>query len=136
VGIYLNYTYTNSSVTGLNVEGRDAEDLPLPGTAPHTANASLSYDIGRFSVRGSYNYAHDFIDPGEIGSSAFFDRYYDTQTHVDVNGSVIVTPQLRLFFEANNLTNQPLRYYQGISARMMQEEFYDRRFTLGLKYDL
>jgi len=136
VGVYLNYTYTNSSVTGLNVEGRDAEDLPLPGTAPHTANASLSYDIGRFSVRGSYNYAHDFIDPGEIGSSAFFDRYYDTQTHVDVNGSVIVTPQLRLFFEANNLTNQPLRYYQGISARMMQEEFYDRRFTLGLKYDL
>jgi len=55
---------------------------------------------------------------------------------VDVNGSYTVTPQFRIFFEANNLTNQPLRYYQGISARMMQEEFYDRRFTVGLKYDL
>jgi TonB-dependent receptor len=136
VGVYLNYTHTNSSVKGLNVEGRDAEDLPLPGTAPHTGNASLSYDVGPLSVRGSYNYAHDFIDPGEIGETAFFDRYYDTQAHVDLNGSYTVTPQFRIFFEANNLTNQPLRYYQGVSARMMQEEFYDRRFTLGLKYDL
>jgi TonB-dependent receptor len=136
VGVYLNYTYTNSSVKGLNVEGREAEDLPLPGTAPHTGNASLSYDLGPLSLRGSYNYAHDFIDPGSIGETAFFDRYYDTQTHVDVNGSYTVTPQFRIFFEANNLTNQPLRYYQGISARMMQEEFYDRRFTVGLKYDL
>jgi len=135
VGVYLNYTYTHSSVKGLNVEGRDAENLPLPGTAPHTGNASLSYDVGPLSLRGSYNYAHDFIDPGEIGDSAFFDRYYDTQTHVDVNGSYTVTPQFRVFFEANNLTNQPLRYYQGVSTRMMQEEFYDRRFTLGVKYD-
>jgi outer membrane receptor protein involved in Fe transport len=123
-------------VKGLGIEGREADDLALPGSAKHTANLSLSYDYGRLGLRGSVNYASGFIDPGEIGESAFFDRYYDSQTNVDLNGSLLLTDQLRFFFEANNLTNQPLRYYQGIRDRMMQEEFYDWRMTMGFKLDL
>ena len=38
--------------------------------------------------------------------------------------------------EANNLTNQPLRYYQGIQSRTMQVEYYNARFNFGLKFDL
>ena len=44
--------------------------------------------------------------------------------------------RLRAFLEANNLTNQPLRYFQEVRDRVMQEEFYNRRFTAGLKFDL
>ena len=55
---------------------------------------------------------------------------------MDLNGTVLVTNRIQFFFEANNLTNQPLRYYQGISERMMQEEFYNWRLTTGFKYDL
>lgn len=135
-GLYTNYTFTESSIQGLNVEGRESEDLPLPGSAKHTMNMSLSYDYGRLGLRGSVNHASGFIDPGEIGDSSFFDRHYDDRTDVDLNGTFVVTNQFRVFFEANNLTNQPLRYYQGIRSRMMQEEFYDRRFTMGMKYDL
>jgi len=136
LGLYTNYTFTESSVSGLGIEEREGDDLALPGSAKHTANLSLSYDYGRLGLRGSMNYASGFIDPGEIGASAFFDRYYDAQTNVDLNGSVLVTNQLRFFFEANNLTNQPLRYYQGVPERMMQEEFYNWRLTTGFKLDL
>jgi outer membrane receptor protein involved in Fe transport len=66
----------------------------------------------------------------------FFDRYYDTQTFVDFNASYKFDKSFRIFFEANNLTNQPLRYYQGIQDRTMQAEYYNTRFNLGLKYDL
>lgn len=135
-GIYANYTFTDSRVRGLNVEGREDERLALPGTSRHTGNASLSYDARRLSLRGSLNFQDSFIDPGSLGDDAFYDRYYDRAVNVDVNASLTVTPQLRVFLEANNLTNQPLRYYQGVRERMMQEEFYDRRFTAGLKYDL
>ena len=45
-------------------------------------------------------------------------------------------PTLRIFLEANNLTNQPLRYYQGVSERTQQIEYYRPRFNLGLKFDL
>jgi outer membrane receptor protein involved in Fe transport len=79
------------------------------------------------------NYASDYID--EIGGSAFNDLFYDKQTFLDFNASYAVTSKWRLYFEANNLTNQPLRYYQGISERTFQEEYYNVRINVGLKFD-
>lgn len=135
-GIYANYTFNESSVDGLPIPGRENEDLPLPGTSRHTANGSLSFDRAGLSLRGSLNLQDAFIDPGEVGDEAFFDRYYDRALTVDLNGEFAVTPTLRVFFEANNLTNQPLRYYQGVSDRIMQEEYYNMRVQLGVKADL
>ncbi len=132
LGIYLNYTYTQSSTTG--IQGREADDLALPGTAENMFNASLSYETDKLVLRASLNYASDYID--ELGGEAFEDRFYDKQTFLDVNGSYAFKLNWRFFFEVNNLTNQPLRYYQGISARTMQAEYYNVRFNAGLKFDL
>lgn len=132
LGVYLNYTRTESSTKG--VEGREKDDLALPGTANNMFNGSLSYETARLSLRTSINYASDYID--ELGGEAFEDRFYDRQTFVDVNGSYTITPKIRVFAEVNNLTNQPLRYYQGIRSRMMQEEFYNVRMNFGIKMDL
>ncbi|WP_420387087.1 TonB-dependent receptor [Roseivirga sp.] len=132
LGLYLNYTYTESSTTG--IQGREDDDLELPGTANNMFNASLSYETNKLVLRASLNYASDYID--ELGGDAFEDRFYDKQTFLDVNGSYAFTPQWRFFFEVNNLTNQPLRYYQGVSSRTMQMEYYNVRFNAGLKFDL
>ncbi len=43
---------------------------------------------------------------------------------------------MSIYADFNNLTNQPLRYYQGSSRYMMQEEYYNRKFTFGIKADL
>ncbi|AWW00018.1 TonB-dependent receptor [Arcticibacterium luteifluviistationis] len=131
-GIYLNYTYTHSATTG--IEEREDEDLALPGTANNMFNASLSYENKKLVARVSLNYASDYVD--EIGGSAFEDRFYDKQTFLDVNAAYAFTPAIRLYIEGNNLTNQPLRYYQGISSRTMQKEFYNARYNVGLKFDL
>lgn len=131
-GLYLNYTFTNSSTTG--IEDRDGEDLQLPGTAKNMFNASVSYENERLVVRVSLNYASDYLD--ELGGEGFEDRYYDKQTFLDVNASYAFTPKWRLFAEGNNLTNQPLRYYQGIQSRTMQMEYYNARFNFGVKFDL
>ena len=136
ISAYGNYTFTDSSVDGLPIPGRENEDLPLPGTSKHTLNGSLAYENSRMSLRASVNFQDDFIDPGEVGDESFFDRYYDRATTVDLNGEIVITPTARFFFEANNLTDQPLRYYQGTRQRVMQEEFYDRRFQAGVKVDL
>ena len=131
LGLYVNYTRTSSSTTG--VEGRD-DDLPLPGTAENMVNASLAYETPKLNIRVSLNYASGYLD--ELGGEAFEDRFYDEQTFVDVNGSYAITPKVRLFAEGNNLTNQPLRYYQGVSSRTMQMEYYNMRFNFGIKADL
>lgn len=134
-GIYLNYTNTNSRAKGItNEDGEERENMKLPGAAPHMFNGSLSWENSKFSSRVSLNYTSSYID--ELGGEDFEDRYYDKQLFVDANAAYKITPKLRIFLEANNLTNQPLRYYQGISARTMQMEYYQARFNLGVKFDL
>jgi TonB-dependent receptor len=133
-GLYTNYTYTTSSVSDFRIEGREDDDISLPGTAKHTFNGSLSYDSERFTFRTSVNYSTDFVD--EFGEEAFYDRYYDKAIHLDVNANYSISPKFRVYAEVNNLLNQPLYYYQGISSRLMQAEYYNVRFQFGVKIDL
>lgn len=134
LGLYLNYTYTGSDADGIrNGDGDLRDGLDLPGAVPHLFNASLSFETEKLVVRVSGNYAHDYLD--EVGDSAFSDRYYDRQFFLDANASYALTPNFRFFAEANNLTNQPLRYYQGIRDRTQQLEYYNARFNFGVKFD-
>ena len=135
VGIYFNYTFTESNITDFNIEGRENEDLPLPGSPKHTLNTSLSYEVKQFTSRISFNYASDFID--EVGEEAFGDIHYDQVTYLDFNCSYKIPKRnLVIYANANNLLNQPLRYYQGVMNRTYQMEYYNVKFDLGLKFDL
>ncbi len=133
-GVYLNYTYTKSEAKGISDEdGNERKNISLPGTAPHMFNGSLSWENKRFSARVSTNFAADYLD--ELGSDSYQDSYYDKQFFLDANAAYKITPNIRLFAEANNLTNQPLRYYQGVEANTKQVEYYQARFNFGLKFD-
>jgi len=46
-----------------------------------------------------------------------------------------VTRNFRAFFDAINLTDAPLRYFQGVSDRPLQEEHYRAWFNFGVKID-
>lgn len=84
-------------------------------------------------IRLSYNYASAFID--EMGSEKFYDRYYDAVNYMDANASYTFGKKLKTTFyaEANNLLNQPLRYYQGTKDRTMQSEHYGIKVNAGVK---
>ncbi len=134
-GVYANYTFTDSKAKGISGEdGVLREGLGLPRTAPHMLNGSLSWENNKFSARVSANFTAAYLD--EIGDNAFTDAYYDKQFFLDANASYKITKSFRIFAEANNLTDQPLRYYQGEKQYMRQLEYYKPRYTLGLKYDL
>lgn len=134
LGLYMNYTYTSSKVTDFNFDGREDEDLSLPGSPEHTLNASLAYEGKKFTSRLSYNFASDFI--AEVGGEAFSDIYYDAVNYLDFNFNYNVNQNFNIYLNVNNILNQPLRYYQGISDRVYQQEYYNVRFDIGLKYDL
>ncbi|GAA5225469.1 TonB-dependent receptor [Membranihabitans marinus] len=134
LGIYLNYTYIGSKAEGVrNEDGELREDISLPGASPQMFNASLSYELKKWVARLSLNFSDAYID--ELGDSDFYDRYYGKQFFLDFNASYAITDNWRVFVEANNLTNQPLRYYQGVSQRTMQMEYYNSRINIGIKYD-
>jgi hypothetical protein len=90
-------------------------------------------------VRVSGNFTSSYVDDSDDGgynADSFFDRYYDKQFFLDANASFAITSKVRVFAEANNLTNQPLRYYQGVKDRTAQVEYYGPKFNLGVKFDL
>ena len=97
-------------------------------------NSSLAYESDKLFIRASLNYADASAD--ELGSESWEDRYYDDQVFVDLNASYSLSPTVKLFTEFKNLTNQPLRYYQGIQSRTMQLEYYSYNWNIGLKIDL
>ena len=133
--IYLNYIHLASKADGIrNEDGEERADIDLPNTAPNMFNGSLGYNDDKLSLRLSANFSDAYID--EIGGNAFEDRYYDKQFFLDFNASYAITKNLSVYADLNNITNQPLRFYQGTSRRTMQAEYYDRRLTFGLKYDL
>mgnify|MGYP004443341497 CR=1 FL=1 len=134
LGFYGNYTYTLSRVSDFQFTGRENEKgLPLPGSPAHTANLSLSFDKAGFNARLSFNYASSFID--EMGVGKFYDRYYDAVKYLDLNASYTFGRRCKItiYAEANNLLNQPLRYYQGTEERTMQAEYYGVKLNGGVK---
>jgi TonB-dependent receptor len=137
LGVYANYTFNESEVNGLDIEGRENEKLPLLGTAKHSGNLSLSFDSKRFTARVAMNYQSESLDAGEGGynEDAFFDRWADRRTDIDANATFQITSKSRFFLDANNLNNRPLRYFQGNRGRLMQDEYYGRRIQTGFKFD-
>jgi TonB-dependent receptor len=145
LGLYLNYTYSDSDadVIFFNEDEETSEVIKttLPGTSKHNFNGSLAYESKRFQARISVNYHSGFLDPDgtflALATAGTADRrFLDSQLHVDANVTYTFSNRLRLFVEANNLTNQPLRFYQEVRERTMQSEYYNSRIQAGLKFDL
>ena len=137
LGFYGTYTYSHSRVKDFNFEGRENESgLSLPGSPEHTANLSLYFEKKGLNMRLSYNFASDFID--EMGQSSFYDRYYDKVGYMDFNANYTFGKKFKttIYAEANNLLNQPLRYYQGTKNRTAQAEYYGVKVNAGIKINL
>ncbi len=137
LGFYGTYTYSHSRVKDFNFEVRENESgLSLPGSPEHTANLSLYFEKKGLNMRLSYNFASDFID--EMGQSSFYDRYYDKVGYMDFNASYTFGRKFKttIYAEANNLLNQPLRYYQGTKNRTAQAEHYGVKVNAGIKINL
>jgi TonB-dependent receptor len=130
LGIYANYTYTYSEADLFNSDG-DLRTVTLPGQAENIGNFALSYEKFGFSGRVALAYAGSFVE--ELRDQAFDDRYYDEHLQLDVSASQFVTPNIQVFAEVNNLTNEPQRAFNGVSSRPEQQEFYSFWSTVGVK---
>ncbi|HTE47194.1 MAG TPA: TonB-dependent receptor [Gemmatimonadaceae bacterium] len=112
LGVNANYTRTSSSTT---LPSREGTKSRLPGQAGNAANVGLFYEYSRLSLRGGYNFSDQYLEV--VGATPLTDVYVASRGQLDVSGNFRVTPQVGLFLETNNLTNQPLRRYIGKSVR-------------------
>jgi TonB-dependent receptor len=127
LGLYANYTWTDSSA---RFPDRD-QDSTLPGQSAHVGNVALWYEKAGFSARSAWNFHGRYVDA--VGDSALRDVYYDDHVQWDLSFSQQILRQVRAFVDVLNLTNAPLRYYEGTTTRPIQEEYYRWWATFGVK---
>ena len=129
LGVNLNYTFTDSSVT---IFGREADDLPFFRQSDHIGNASVLYDKSGFTAQLSVSFNSPFLD--DIGSNPDTDNYFDYYTPMDFKFGFPLMRALRGFVELRNLNDAPRRRYAGISDRRVHHEIYSRDVYLGIDW--
>jgi iron complex outermembrane recepter protein len=137
LGASANYSYTRSKInfeagnSGVNLT------LPLPGLSKHVANGSIFWDYRGFATRVSGRYRSNFISP-QTGINQQL-PFTSSEFVVDYQASYKF-PQtsalkgLSVLFQANNLTDEPVRTYFGTVAQTGTLQYFGREFFLGLSY--
>lgn len=129
-GVDANASYVDSSVQLRDGEGRVA----LPGTFKYTANGALFYEAHRLQLRTALQYESAVLFG--IGGSRALDVFQDKRLTVDFSGSYALSRRVSFYFNAKNLSNAPLRFYEGSTERPIQREYYDVTLEGGVKLKL
>jgi TonB-dependent receptor len=127
IGVYANYTFSDSTAQFPNHLG----DTTLPGQSRHVGNLAGSYEKAGFSGRVAVNFHGSYIDV--VGANNTQDRFYDTNSQLDLSVIQRLSHNVRAYFDALNLNDAPLRYYQGVPDRVLQEEHYQWTLNFGVK---
>ncbi|RYY14157.1 MAG: TonB-dependent receptor [Alphaproteobacteria bacterium] len=133
LGTTLNYTYIHDA----GYEGRDyftGAKLPFPGVSKNSYNASVFYDDGHVSLRGSYNWRSGFLiaaqDRGNNPS------YGEAFGQFDASSSYILNRHWSLFLEGVNLTDSTRIENAASVDRRNVIETYGRRVYFGIRAKL
>ncbi len=103
----------------------------LPGTSADTWNLALFYEAYGFQARLSAEYiSHSLFG---LGGDRSLDTIQDNRQLLDFSSSYKINRNWAVYFNAKNLNNAPLRYYEGTSNRPIQREFYDATYEAGLR---
>ncbi|MQR02640.1 TonB-dependent receptor [Glaciimonas soli] len=129
-GINANYTYNNSGTTihpGIT--------SMLPSTSRNNANFEVFYERDSLQLRLGANYVSSSL--WAIGANATTpDTFADSRLQFDFGSTYIVNSNYSIYFSAKNISNTPLKFYEGTPDRPIQREFYGRTFLAGLNFTL
>lgn len=121
----------NLTVVDSHIELRPGDDQLLPATSRLTYNLAAFYEAYGLSVRLAGEYvSHSLFG---IGDDPSLDVIQDNRFTLDFTSSYQLNPNWAVYFNAKNLTNQPLRYYEGAQNRPIQREFYGVTLEAGVK---
>jgi TonB-dependent receptor len=130
-GIIANYTYVDSDVD--YTFGSEVVTERLFGLSKHSYNATLYYEVDRFSARIAYAYRDDFIT-GTSGTGNRFEGYGPT-TNVDFSMRYTLNDNWDLTFEGLNLTDDYQDRWTDIDVRRRYEwDHTGRIYKLGARF--
>jgi TonB-dependent receptor len=128
-GVNLNLTLIDAKLSIPAADG-GFRTIGFPEQSDLLYGAQLFYQRGPIEASIAYHHTgRALLDSGE---EAFEDQYNDDLRRLDAKASFAVTENIGLFVEAQNLTDEPTRQYQGGRRDwVIQNERYGRTFWAG-----
>jgi TonB-dependent receptor len=129
LGLDTNVTYVDS-----RVELRPGDTVTMPGTSNWTANVAGFYEAHDLQLRLAWQHVGKTLFG--IGGSRATDVFQDSRSTLDFTSQYQINPRIAVYFDAKNLLDTPLRFYEGSVNRPIQREFYDVTLEGGVKLKL
>lgn len=132
-GAYVNLTFVDGEATvSPPEEGDPTRVLPFVKQSETVGNLALTYEQKGFFFRIAGSWRDEYLD--EVGAAPIEDRYIDEHFQVDLATSYQLSPQITLFANWLNLTDEPLTASWGESGRLSQFEEYGWSANAGLRW--
>jgi len=126
-------TSANWTLLDSRFQIRPGESANLPLSSRNTANLALFYERDGLKLRlAGYYVGRNLFG---VGGNAAQDVYAEARTLLDLGASYAIDRQLAVYLNVKNLTNEPLKYSEGTSDRLVQREFYGVTFQTGLNFN-
>ncbi|WP_404338238.1 TonB-dependent receptor [Sphingomonas sp. MMS12-HWE2-04] len=107
----------------------------LYGLSKRAYNATLYYEDGRFSARGSISYRGPYADQGSATGNVF--EGYNAITNVDASIRYRITDNVELSLEGTNLTDAYRdRYVDQTANRNYEYNHFGRTFLVGARFKM
>jgi TonB-dependent receptor len=141
-GVQLNYTYAEddartpalfNEATGQN-DGL-SRSTGLSGASDETYNASVFFEKYGVSARISYQYRSEWLNSIDLGEPRL-DRFWDARPSLDASLRYSISDNWLLFLDANNLTDEFGRRYNGDTNTVYEVEGFGRSFLFGVRTNL
>jgi len=132
IGFQVNYTWNDTNLSAIVLNGEEIGKSPLFGSAENQANLTLFYENDKFLARASYNRRGEIVGGLDSGMNVYLEPY----DQIDLNLGYNLTPQLSLTGSVINLTRSEQRQYIGndTKLRMVRNTYTGRIFYMGLSY--
>ena len=132
LGAQVNFTYNDTSVADVSLNGTKVGTSPLVGSAKTQVNASVFYENGPVLLRASYNRRGKVVGGLQSGLNVYADPY----EQIDLNASYELFNNLQLTASVINLTKSEQRQHLGddTDARFISNNYSGRRVYVGLSY--
>jgi len=101
----------------------------LEGFADTSYNIVGFYDKDGVQVRLAYNYRDDFLASRYDGDGP---RYNEAYGQLDLSTSYDINENIKIMFEATNLTDETVVQYHGIRERVGLVELSGARYNIGV----
>lgn len=126
-----NATFSRSRAEIADADG-NKRNIDLPSQSDVTGNLLIGYEKDRLSLRLTANYKSDYLyEVGNV-SDKRYDSRVDDQTQIDFSTRYSLTDNLQVFFNAENLGDEPYYIYSGHRRYNYQYEEYGPTYTVGL----